>query len=61
MAENAWQMRGFGTISQSGLTDLRDKTERDVRTAFGLLALMECTKEKKCLWRNLRVEIARVF
>ena len=48
-------------MSQFGLTDEKDKTYRDVRTAFCKLALMECANEKKCCWRNLRVEIARVF
>jgi len=38
---------GFETMSQFGLTDRRDKTEHDVRTAFCMLALMECAKEKK--------------
>jgi len=61
MAANSWQNGGFGTMSQFGLTDEKDKTYRDVRTAFCKLALMECANEKKCCWRNLRVEIARVF
>jgi len=36
---------GFGTMSQFGMIDRRDKTERDVRTALCMLALMECAEE----------------